>query len=245
MNVGEEVRDLLGAIKRQLVYRGEIDLDTPYLSPGSLSYLTAGLRSDRSSLKEDRNDGSLDELKRLVDTCDRCKLSETRKTIVFGEGPHHAKLVFVGEAPGVEEDLAGRPFVGAAGKLLNDIIRAMGLDREEVYICNVIKCHPPHNRDPEYDEIEMCLPFLRAQLSLIKPDVICTIGRVSAQSLIDKHFKITRERGQWYTFMDIPVMPTYHPAYLLRYPQAKRQVWDDVQKIMKRLGLQYPRRVKN
>ena len=245
MSVGEEVRDLLGAIKRQLLYRGEIDLDTPYLSPESLSYLTAGLRFDRPALKEGLSCKSLDELKRLVDTCDHCKLSKTRKTIVFGEGPHHARLVFVGEAPGVEEDLAGRPFVGAAGKLLNDIIRAMGLDREEVYICNVVKCHPPRNRDPEYDEIEMCLPFLQTQLSLIEPDVICTIGRVSAQSLIDKHFRITRDRGQWYSFMDISVMPTYHPAYLLRYPQAKRQVWDDVQKIMKRLGLVNPRRVKN
>jgi uracil-DNA glycosylase family 4 len=245
MNVGGEVKDLLGAIKRQLLYRREIDLDTPCLSAGSLSYLTAELQSERPSLKEDIACKSLDELKRLVDTCDRCKLSKTRETIVFGEGPRHAKLVFVGEAPGVEEDLAGRPFVGAAGKLLNDIIRAMGLDRAGVYICNVVKCHPPRNRDPEHDEIEMCLPFLQAQLSLINPEVICTIGRVSAQSLIDKHFRITRDRGQWYSFMDIPVMPTYHPAYLLRYPQAKRQVWDDVQKIMKKLGLVNPRRVKN
>ena len=245
MSVGEEVRDLLGAIKRQLLYRGEIDLDVPYLSPERLSYLKAGLQSERPSPKEGFSCKSLDELKSLVDSCDRCKLSKARKTIVFGEGPHHAKLVFVGEAPGVEEDLAGKPFVGAAGKLLNDIIRAMGLDREEVYICNVVKCHPPRNRDPEYDEIEMCLPFLQTQLSLIEPDVICTIGRVSAQSLIDKHFRITRDRGQWYSFMDISVMPTYQPAYLLRYPQAKRQVWDDVQKIMKRLGLVNPRRVKN
>ena len=245
MNTGEEVRDLLGVIKRQLLYRGEIDLDTPYLSAESLSYLTAESQPEKPSLKEGLTYQSLDALKRLVNTCDRCKLSKTRNSVVFGEGPNHAELVFVGEAPGVEEDLAGRPFVGAAGKLLNDIIRAMGLDRAGVYICNVVKCHPPRNRDPESDEIEMCLPFLRAQLSLIKPEVICTIGRVSAQSLIDKHFRITRDRGQWYSFMDIPVMPTYHPAYLLRYPQAKRQVWDDVQKIMKRLGLVNPRRVKN
>jgi uracil-DNA glycosylase family 4 len=245
MSVGEEVRDLLGAIKRQLLYRGEIDLDVPYLSPERLSYLKTGLQSENPSPNKDLSCKSLAELKSLVDSCDRCKLSKARKTIVFGEGPHHAKLVFVGEAPGVEEDLAGRPFVGAAGKLLNDIIRAMGLDRAEVYICNVVKCHPPRNRDPEQDEIEMCLPFLQAQLSLIKPEIICTIGRVSAQSLIDKDFRITRDRGEWYSFMDIPVMPTYHPAYLLRYPQAKRQVWQDVQEIMKRMGLENPRRVKN
>jgi len=245
MNVAEEVRDLLGEIRRQLLYREEIGLDAPYVSPEVHSYLKAGIQPERPSAGEHPRCKSLDELKLLVDSCDRCKLSETRKTIVFGEGPDNAKLVFVGEAPGVEEDLAGRPFVGAAGKLLNDIIRAMGLDRKDVYICNVVKCHPPRNRDPEHDEIDICLPFLRAQLSLIKPEVICTIGRVSAQSLISKDFKITRDRGQWYTFMDIPVMPTYHPAYLLRYPQAKRQVWDDVQEIMKTMGLANPRRLKN
>ena len=245
MSVGQEVRDLLGEIRRQLLFREEIDLDAPYVSPEGHSYLEGGFQPVRPSGGENLRCKSLDELKRLVDSCDRCKLSKTRNTMVFGEGPHHAKLVFIGEAPGVDEDLAGRPFVGAAGKLLNDIIKAMGLERDEVYICNVVKCHPPRNRDPEHDEIEMCLPFLRAQLSFIKPEVICTIGRVSAQSLLNKDFRITRDRGQWYTFMDIPVMPTYHPAYLLRYPQAKKAVWEDMQQIMKKLGLKDPREFKN
>ena len=241
----EELMDLLGQIKRQLINGQEIGLDSPFLSTESLHYLTRGPQLDAVPLRENSHCESLEELEHLVSTCDRCKLSKTRKTIVFGEGTPHARLVFVGEAPGVEEDIAGEPFVGAAGKLLTDVIKAMGLTRDEVYICNVIKCHPPHNRDPQPDEIEMCFPFLQNQISLIKPEIICTIGRIPAQSLIDRDFKITRGRGQWHSFMDIPVMPTYHPAYLLRYPQAKRHVWDDVQKIMKKLGLEDPRRLKN
>jgi uracil-DNA glycosylase family 4 len=245
MNMTQELMDLLGQIRRQLISSREIGLDSPFLSAESLYYLTRGPQLDAVPVTRDSNWESLEELEHFLSNCDRCKLSKARKTIVFGEGPPHARLVFVGEAPGVEEDKAGKPFVGAAGKLLTDVIKAMGLTRDEVYICNVIKCHPPLNRDPQPDEIEMCFPFLRNQISLIKPEVICTIGRIPAQSLIDKGFKITRGRGQWHSFMDIPVMPTYHPAYLLRYPQAKRHVWDDVQKIMKKLGLEDPRRFKN
>ncbi len=141
----------------------------------------------------------------------------------------------------MEEDLTGKPFVGLAGKLLTDIIKAMGLTREDAYICNIVKCRPPRNRDPEPDEIDMCLPFLRAQISLIKPEIICALGRISVQSLVNRDLKITRDRGEWHEFMGIPLMPTYHPAYLLRYPQAKRQVWEDMQEIMKELGLKDPR----
>ena len=241
----EGLTDLLGQIKRHLTNSQEIGLDSPFLSTESLQYLTGGPQLDAVPLRENSYCESLEELEHFIDTCDRCKLSKARKTIVFGEGSPHARLVFVGEAPGVEEDIAGKPFVGAAGKLLTDVIKAMGLTRDKVYICNVIKCHPPHNRDPEPDEIEMCFPFLQNQISLIKPEIICTIGRIPAQSLIDRDFKITRGRGQWHSFMDIPVMPTYHPAYLLRYPQAKKHVWDDVQKIMKKLGLEDPRRLRN
>jgi DNA polymerase len=144
----------------------------------------------------------------------------------------------VGEGPGREEDLAGIPFVGEAGRLLTRIINAMGLNREEVYICNVVKCRPPNNRDPEEDEIETCLPFLREQLNLIRPQVICTLGRVAGQALLGKEFKITLEKGRWRFFMDIALMPTYHPAYLLRNPSAKRQVWEDIKKVMKHMGLE-------
>lgn len=158
--------------------------------------------------------------------------------MVFGEGTPQARLVFVGEGPGKEEDLEGKPFVGEAGRLLTRIIHAMGLTREEVYICNVVKCRPPNNRDPEEDEIRTCIPFLRKQLDLIRPQVICALGRVAARGLLEKEIKITQERGKWQSYEGIPVMPTYHPAYLIRNPSAKRPVWEDVQKIMTLLGME-------
>jgi uracil-DNA glycosylase family 4 len=245
MDRREELIDLLGQVKEQLLHSQEIGLDAPTLSPHSLQYLRKGLQLEREYSGEKFYCNSLEELEDFITNCDKCRLSKERKNIVFGEGPPHARLVFVGEAPGMDEDLTGKPFVGQAGKLLTDIIKAMGLTRDHVYICNIIKCHPPRNRDPERDEIEMCLPFLEAQLSLIQPEIICAIGRISAQSLVREDFKITRERGQWQSFRGIPLMPTYHPAYLLRYPQAKKAVWEDMQKIMKKLGLKDPREFKN
>jgi uracil-DNA glycosylase family 4 len=143
-----------------------------------------------------------------------------------------------------DEDLAGRPFVGEAGKLLTRIIEnGMGIGRESVYICNVVKCRPPGNRDPEPDEIETCIPFLRQQLHIIRPEVICTLGRIAGQSLMGEDFKITAKRGTWQAYMGIALMPTYHPAYLLRNPAAKRQVWGDIQGIMIRLGLEVKKNV--
>jgi DNA polymerase len=151
-------------------------------------------------------------------------------------------LTFVGEGPGREEDRLGRPFVGEAGKLLDRIVVAMGLTREDVYICNVVKCRPPKNRDPKDDEIEMCIPFLKRQLELIQPEVLCLLGRVAGRALIGPEFTLSRGRGTWLEVMGIPAMPTYHPAFLLRNPSAKRQVWEDVQLIMDRLGLKGKRR---
>ncbi len=241
MNVREELMDLLSQIKMQLLNSQEIGLDAPYLSKNSLYYLNKGPQLDVAPSEESFDFNSLKEMEQFIGNCDRCKLSKERKNIVFGEGPPDARLVFVGEAPGMEEDLTGKPFIGQAGKLLTNIIKAMGLTRDEVYICNIVKCHPPHNRDPEADEIETCLPFLKTQLSLIKPEIICTLGRISGQSLVNKDFKVTRDRGQWHYFMDIPLMPTYHPAYLLRYAQAKSKVWEDMQDIMLKLGLNDPR----
>ena len=241
MNVREEIVDLLGQIKMQLINSQEIGLDAPFLSKNSLNYLKKGPQLDVAPSAENFSCNSLKELEDFISDCDRCKLGKERKNIVFGEGSPDARLVFVGEAPGMEEDLTGKPFVGLAGKLLTDIIKAMDLTREKVYICNIVKCRPPRNRDPEPDEIDMCLPFLRAQISLIKPEAICALGRISVQSLVNRDMKITRDRGEWHEFMGIPLMPTYHPAYLLRYPQAKRQVWEDMQEIMKELGLKDPR----
>ncbi|QTA91022.1 uracil-DNA glycosylase [Desulfonema magnum] len=169
--------------------------------------------------------------------CHRCKLFKGRKNIVFGAGNPRAQLVFVGEGPGYDEDQAGEPFVGEAGQLLTKIIQAMKLTREDIYICNIIKCRPPGNRDPEPDEIKACSPFLKRQLEAIKPDFICALGTFAAQSLLGTEKPISELRGRFYDYMDMKVMPTFHPEYLLRYPQKKRDVWEDVQKLMKSLGI--------
>ena len=173
-------------------------------------------------------------LERDVSTCTRCPLYRTATHPVFGEGHRRAKLVFVGEAPGRDEDLQGRPFVGAAGKLLTKMIEAMGLKREDVYICNVLKHRPPQNRLPEPDEAEACLPYLLQQLALIRPTVICTLGAVAARALLGPEASISKIRGQRQTFEGVALIPTYHPAYLLRNPPAKRLVWEDL-KHVKRL----------
>jgi uracil-DNA glycosylase family 4 len=241
VNEREELLGVVKGIKKQLLYSQEIGIDPPFISERSLAYLEKGPQSDTLTSAGHISCRSLAELQRRIDNCELCRLSSGRRNIVFGEGDPDARLAFVGEAPGAEEDLTGKPFVGKAGKLLTDIIRAMGLTRDEVYICNVVKCHPPGNRDPELDEIAACLPFLKAQISLIRPEVICGLGRISAQGMLNRDVRITRERGRWYSFMGIPLMATYHPGYVLRNLQAKRQVWEDVQKIMKKLGLRDPR----
>jgi len=162
MKAREELADIVARARRQLAYSQEIGLETPYLSDRSLAYLDRGLQQHPTPSRERLPYHSLQELEQFIGDCDRCKLSKGRKHIVFGEGNRRARLIFVGEAPGVDEDLTGKPFVGQAGKLLTDIIRSMGLTRDDVYICNIVKCHPPGNRDPEADEIETCLPFLGA-----------------------------------------------------------------------------------
>jgi len=170
--------------------------------------------------------------------CTRCKLHSTRKTIVFADGNPKAELVFVGEGPGHDEDVQGLPFVGRAGKLLNQMIEAMGLQRKDVYICNVVKCRPPENRLPERDEIECCSPFLLRQLDVISPKVIVCLGACAAQTLLQTNRGISHFRGQWLDFRGHKLMATYHPAYLLRNPAAKGEVWKDLQKVMSVLGLE-------
>lgn len=225
---GEEIKDILGRIRARLLSNRDMGLDPPRLSRSSVDYLEA---------TPPRID-SLQALRNYIGDCRRCRLYQGRTNLVFGEGSSRSGLVFVGEGPGREEDLEGRPFVGEAGRLLTRVIKAMGLERKEVYICNVVKCRPPKNRDPERDEIEACLPFLKKQIALLGPKVICTLGRIAAESLLGKRFQITTERGRWYSFNGIPLMPTYHPAYLLRNPSAKREVWEDVKKIIKHMGLE-------
>jgi len=178
---------------------------------------------------------TLDDIRAELGDCQRCALHATRRNLVFGEGSPQAELVFVGEAPGADEDQQGRPFVGRAGQLLTKIIEAMGLKREQVYICNILKCRPPGNRNPLAEEILACEPFLIRQLEAIGPQVICALGTFAARTLLKTEAPITVLRGRFHDYHGIPLMPTYHPAYLLRNPSAKKQVWEDVQQIMTRL----------
>jgi uracil-DNA glycosylase len=184
---------------------------------------------------------SLEEIRKELGECTRCKLYSGRKTIVFGEGDPKAAIVFVGEGPGFEEDQQGRPFVGAAGQLLTDIIeKGMQIKRAEVYICNIVKCRPPNNRTPEPDEVAACIGFVKQQIAVIKPRVIVTLGNVPTQNLLGTKAGITKLRGQWQEYQGIPVMPTFHPSYLLRSPGEKGKAWEDIKKVMVRLGMPIP-----
>lgn len=184
----------------------------------------------------------LAQLREEIGDCKRCKLSEGRKNIVFGEGDGGALLMFIGEGPGREEDIQGRPFVGDAGLLLTKLIEKMSvaeknLTRADVYIANVVKCRPPMNRDPEEDEIASCRGFIERQIEIIRPEIIVTLGRIALQTLLKRpELRITAARGNFFEYRGIPVMPTFHPAYLLRNPKDKWLTWSDAQKVMERLG---------
>ncbi|MBU8897508.1 uracil-DNA glycosylase [Corallococcus sp. M34] len=179
---------------------------------------------------------TLDQIRRELGDCKRCKLCSGRKNIVFGSGNPRAELVFVGEGPGENEDLQGVPFVGAAGELLTKMIEAMGFRRDDVYICNVVKCRPPGNRNPEPEEIAACEPFLRSQLLALQPKVIVALGKFAAQTLLRDSTPITRMRGTWRMYEGVQLMPTFHPAYLLRNAAEKRKAWEDLQQVMKLFG---------
>jgi DNA polymerase len=176
-------------------------------------------------------DASLEAIRADIGDCTRCKLHEHRTNIVFGEGNPNARLVFVGEGPGADEDATGRPFIGRAGQLLDKIIAAIGMKRDECYIANVVKCRPPQNRTPERDEVATCEQFLFRQLSFIRPKVIVALGSPAFQCLMKTKDTITRSRGQWLDWNGIKVMPTFHPAYLLRSPDKKREAWEDMKKV--------------
>lgn len=175
-------------------------------------------------------------LKTEVSLCEKCGLSKTRKNVVFGDGSSSAKLMFVGEAPGEDEDIQGLPFVGRAGQLLTKIIEAMGLKRKDVYIANILKCRPPNNRPPAPDEILACRDNLRKQIDIIRPVVICTLGKFASQTLLNTETPISALRGKFAAYNGIKVMPTFHPAYLLRNPGEKKLVWEDMKKVMKELS---------
>ena len=177
---------------------------------------------------------NLEDLRAVIGDCQRCKLCSGRTHIVFGIGNPHAKLMFVGEGPGRDEDLKGEPFVGRAGQLLTDIItKGMGLKREDVYICNVVKCRPPENRNPEPDEVAACEPFLKKQIDIIRPEIIVGLGKFAVQTLLNSKVPISKLRGIWASYHGIKLMPTFHPAYLLRNPADKKLVWEDIKQVIK------------
>jgi uracil-DNA glycosylase family 4 len=180
-------------------------------------------------------------MREAMGDCQQCSLCRTRKTIVFGEGDTHAELMFIGEAPGAAEDETGRPFVGPAGNLLTKIIEnAMGLKRKDVYIANILKCRPPGNRDPLPEEVQQCIGYLESQIDAIRPKVIVTLGRIATQYLLKTKTPISRLRGTFQEYMGIAVMPTYHPSYLLQNPSKKRDVWEDIKKVMAYLHMPRP-----
>ncbi len=202
---------------------------------------TASERKDSSTYKlpryqtSEQKKAALKELREEIGDCQRCKLSKGRTNIVFGEGSEDAEIMFIGEGPGKEEDIQGRPFVGDAGQLLTKLIEKMGFKRNNVYIGNIVKCRPPFNRDPEEDEINACIVFIKKQIEIISPKVIISLGRVSAQTLIGSKIPISKLRGRFYEYCNIPLMPTFHPAYLLRNPKDKWLVWEDAQKVLEKL----------
>jgi len=187
-----------------------------------------------------RNTSDLESLKHEILNCKRCNLYKTRHNIVLGAGSPKAELMFIGEAPGEDEDLQGLPFVGRAGQLLTKIIEAMGLKRSDIYIANILKCRPPNNRPPEPSEIKECEDILKKQIDIIKPKVICTLGKFASQTLLRTEITISNLRGNFKEYNGIKLMPTFHPAYLLRNPNDKKLVWDDMKKIMKELNLKCP-----
>lgn len=223
---------LLGANKGEPSSLSSSSQHTPKkVPPASRS---SSLESD---VKMTRVTESLEAIRADLGNCTRCHLCEERKNIVFGVGNPNADLVIVGEAPGRDEDLKGDPFVGRAGQLLNRMLEAIGLSREEVYICNVIKCRPPKNRNPMPDEVESCEPFLIRQLQSLRPKLILAMGKFAAQTLLATDERISSLRGRFQEYQGISVMPTFHPAYLLRNASQKRVVWEDLQKVHQALGL--------
>jgi len=193
----------------------------------------SGLFSDHAAAYEAK---SLEELRAAIGDCRRCKLWPGRTHLVFGVGNPNAEVMFVGEGPGRDEDLKGEPFVGRAGQLLTDIItKGMGLRREDVYIANVVKCRPPENRNPEPDEVESCEPFLKKQIDLVRPKIVVALGKFAVQCLLQSKQPISRLRGNWHDYHGVKLMPTFHPAYLLRNPGDKKLVWEDIKKVIQEL----------
>ena len=211
-----------------------LQTNSPAAAKGNLLSGTEGdLFSNSSGTYTAKN---LEELREAIGDCRRCKLWSGRTHLVFGVGNPKAQLMFIGEGPGRDEDLQGEPFVGRAGQLLTDIItKGMGLRRQDVYIANVVKCRPPQNRNPEPDEVASCEPFLKKQIDLVRPEIIIALGKFAVQTLLQTKAPITKLRGNWHSYHGIKLMPTFHPAYLLRNPGDKKLVWEDIKKVLKEM----------
>lgn len=228
-----ELLEVIELAKKFLQKQRELGLRQINVSRSTLAVLDS-----LSSVADDRPKDAAAAIKELAVTvqgCSKCHLSRTRTNVVVGEGNPRARLMFIGEAPGADEDKQGLPFVGRAGQLLTRIIEAIDLKRSDVYICNILKCRPPKNRTPSADEIECCYPYLTRQLQAIRPKVICALGNVAAQTLLQNKSPMNRLRGRFHKFGDALLMPTYHPAALLRNPDYKKAVWEDVQIIQREL----------
>jgi uracil-DNA glycosylase family 4 len=241
---GEELAELSATLKRHLERRQQAGLRylpkasaalPKAVTPSEIPNVLAGTELDMlAETSVAVQAASLEDLRAAIGDCQRCKLCSARTNIVFGVGSPHAKLMFVGEGPGRDEDLKGEPFVGRAGQLLTDIItKGMGLKREDVYICNVVKCRPPENRNPEPDEVAACEPFLKKQIDIIGPDIIVGLGKFAVQTLLNSKVPISKLRGSWASYHGIQLMPTFHPAYLLRNPADKKLVWEDIKQVIK------------
>jgi uracil-DNA glycosylase family 4 len=222
-------------IASQLQFFKDIGVESLFVAATNPSPSGRGRRASSAgealgeALKE--GEGSLESIRLELGDCQRCKLAPKRTNIVFGSGNPNAELVFVGEAPGYDEDQQGLPFVGRAGQLLTKIIESINLKREDVYICNVLKCRPPENRNPEPDEVAACNPFLRKQLAAIRPKIVCCLGTFAAQTVLQTAASISKLRGKFFDMDGIRVIATFHPAYLLRSPDKKREVWEDMKQI--------------
>jgi len=225
-----EIRNALAAARGQFEYLCDLGIESQEFVPA------APVQQPVQSKDSDQPAESLDEVRAGMDDCCCCGLGATRSKLVFGTGNPNARLVLVGEAPGREEDIKGEPFVGEAGRLLDRILLAMGLQRGDVYICNVLKCRPPNNRDPLPEEVATCEQFLIRQIAAIRPQVIIGLGRFAVHCLLKNKTPISRIRGEWQSYQGIPLMPTYHPAYLLRNPEGKRDVWQDMKEVLRLLN---------
>ena len=258
MNHKKELLEILRDLNSNLIYHKTMGLDslitdtktetTEKESPGSKGEYKMAKEvkktiriADQPEIFDPGKIQTLEEVREELGECTRCKLHETRNKIVFGAGNPQARLVFVGEGPGRDEDMQGLPFVGRAGKLLTKIIGAMGMTRDDVFICNVVKCRPPQNRNPEKDEVDACEPFLLKQLRAISPEVIVCLGSVATSLLLKmKQPRMGDLRGQFHDFHNSKLMITYHPAALLRNPNFKKPVWEDMKLVLKELNLPIP-----